>query len=220
MKSSMLKYRIGFAVLGVFTLVLFIVVIVQASGTKQDNQTYKKATEVANKLNDYTGSHPAPTDLSNIGVSDIPSTIAYKKITDSSYKFCVTYKSKSANFSASDVETGLLTGSASSSADNFSSDSTAQYYLTIDPSHDKGQNCQTIKTYYYGSTSYYNDPYSGGSGSSGSQQQLDKALQDCNTKYPYMADGSTDDAYNKCVDQAYNQYDSGSNSTNPNTFSN
>jgi hypothetical protein len=189
MQKSINRYKIGLAVIAVFTLGLAIYVAVQAGSAKQDNETYKAANEIATKLNDYTLYKAPPESLSAAGIRDVPETVKYTKVSNDKYKFCVTYKADSSGFDAANVQTDLLTAAY---GDPYASSQSTyeQSYLVLDTNHHKGENCQTIKTY---SSSYYGDPYSNGSGSGSS------------CKYTYSSDPTIDDknyqAYTDCLDK-------------------
>jgi hypothetical protein len=133
MNNKLFKYKIGLAVIGVLTLVLLVVVAVGASGVKQDNQSYKKATAIAEKLNNYIyDNYKIPETLSDAGITDVPSTVRYEKDSETEYKFCVTYKSASEDLSS------------------FGNISDAKYTpstLYLRAAHQKGENCQTVKPY-------------------------------------------------------------------------
>ena len=152
------KYQIGLALLGLATIALTVVVLVQASATKSDTKTYEAAQKAATALENYTGSkQTVPDSLAAAGVKDVPDTIKYTKLSESSYKFCATYRASStANFSASDIATNVLLsqygGSGASSASGENSDGSA--FLIVSSSHKKGENCQTIKPTFYGGYNY------------------------------------------------------------------
>lgn len=148
-RSPIFKYQLGLAIIGVFTLVIVGLVLVQASATKQDTTTEKHANDIAEKLNNYVESKQAvPESLSNTGISDVPETINYKKVSASSYTFCTNYKATSSNFDSSAVALSLATGGK---VDPGSSDYSSKDYLVIPSSHHKGANCQTISPYLYNS---------------------------------------------------------------------
>ncbi len=142
MKNTLLAYKIGLAGIGIFVLSLVIYVATQAGATKQDTQTYNAANSISQKLDTYIDSQGTiPDTLQTAGVSSVPSTISYAKLSDSSYKFCATYKTKDSGFDSgtSIIETiaaaeSPISGTTSSSADA----------LYISPAHKKGENCQTI----------------------------------------------------------------------------
>jgi type II secretory pathway pseudopilin PulG len=158
-QSKLRKYQIGLAAIALFTLIIVIVVLVQAGATKQDADTTKKADDIATKLEAYVSSNQkVPTSLDDVGVGDVPASISYQKLSDTSYKFCLTYKSASSGFDATSAVTELASGGQGSPDNSFSdSPSTATSYLYIPSTHHKGQNCQTIKPYLSSdSSSYYN----------------------------------------------------------------
>jgi hypothetical protein len=146
-KNPLFKYQIGLGAIGLFTLVLIVLVLVQAGAAKQDAKTDKKANEIADTLNNYVNSTgTVPATLQEAKVSDVPEAITYSRISDESYKFCVTYKVTSANFDSSAVALSLATGGK---IDSGSFDYTDKSYLVIPSSHHKGKNCQTISPYSY-----------------------------------------------------------------------
>jgi len=163
--NTVAKYKLGFMVLGFFTLILLIVVVVQAGATKQDNKTYDAANKIADKLNSYVdNNYVVPASLAAAGIKDVPATVTYKKISYTKYSFCVTYKAKSTDFSAASTESDLLSSSVGSSTP--SSDTSTNYDLYLDTNHHKGQNCQTVDAQIdnssasgSGSGSTTNDPY-------------------------------------------------------------
>lgn len=168
----MKKYYIGLIILGLLTLGLTGYAVFQAAGSKQDNETERKAQEIADKLNNYTYTKGVPQSLSDIGVKDIPQTISYTKKSDESYEFCVTYKHESKGYSAGGVEQ-ILTGSIQRQlygASMYDYDDSAYYddtsytpsSLYLPYTHKAGKVCRTVKIYNYNQNYYnYNDPYSG-----------------------------------------------------------
>jgi hypothetical protein len=140
------KYYLGLGVLAVFTVVLVIVLLAMAGGSRQDAQTYKKANQIADKLNSYTGkNYKAPNSLDAVGVKDVPDTITYTRLSSTSYKFCATYKASqsSASIAESDFTAyrDLYTGNTFNGSDS-------AYYgsgIGLDAStYHKGENCQTV----------------------------------------------------------------------------
>ena len=149
MHQSLTKYKIGLGIVGLFTVAITIWALAQAGATKQDNNTYNAANNIANKLNAYTDANDtAPYSLTYTGVYNPPSAISYTRLSSSSYRFCMDYKTASSDFSASSTESDLLTSSVGSSS---SSDNSANYgangFLFIDTSHHKGNNCQVVNLF-------------------------------------------------------------------------
>lgn len=147
MRSKLTKYKIGLAVIGLFTIVLLIIVLMEAGPTKQDSNTYNQANNIANKLNTYVDSSGlVPDTLATAGAYNAPSTISYTELSDTSYRFCVDYKTTSDNFDPSAAETSLITSSGHGSSKDQSLDQSyaADGFLFIDPDHHKGNNCQTV----------------------------------------------------------------------------
>ena len=156
MKSSLTKYKIGLGLIGLFTVVILIVILVQASSVRQDQQTEKAANDIAGKLNNYENSSSsgyAPNSLSQAGVTDVPSTITYTKTGLYSYEFCMIYNQASSNFDPSSVAQNTVTSGLSAASSGYGSYQNEQSYYTnlpdleIDPIHHKGKNCQTVQLY-------------------------------------------------------------------------
>lgn len=164
MKPTLLKYKIGLAVLLAFALVMTGMVMVQASGTKQDTKTNNAASDIADKLNSYVDNNQTvPGSLAEAGAKNVPKTISYTKLSDTSYKFCATYKGNSSGFDATGTATDLLSGSGSGTISNEPNIPVDNSFLTIDPTWHKGANCQTINTQV---TPIYGNPCTGsGAGS-------------------------------------------------------
>lgn len=148
------KYQIGLAAIGVFTFVMVIVVLVQAGGARHDNNLYKAADKIATKLNDYNNRHDkVPVLLETAGVEDVPEDINYTKLSNTKYKFCMTYKKDSAGTGAVNTFERYYYGEG---YDN-------PYYKSLEPSdylyisknHKKGENCETVDTNLY--NDYYDD---------------------------------------------------------------
>lgn len=141
MEKTLAKYKIGLAVLMLFAIAMTVLVLIQASSTKSDTQTNNSASTIADTLNNYVDTNDTiPATLAEAGVKSVPSAVNYTKISDSSYKFCVTYKGNSSGFDASGVATNLLTGQL----DPGSGGSSDNAVLTIDTTYHKGANCQTV----------------------------------------------------------------------------
>jgi len=165
MKATLLRYKIGLAVIGLFSLVMVVVVVSQASATKQDTETYHKASAIADKLQAYTDSKgEVPASLAAVDIADVPSTVSYHKLSDSSYRFCVTYKATSSSFDATTAVNDTISGyygTQGSTSENFSgfNGSGSDNYLYVSSSHHKGANCQTIKVDTYSNFGGYGCDY-------------------------------------------------------------
>ena len=148
MHTSLTKYKIGLGVIGLFTVIITIWAVAQASATKQDNNTYNTANNIADKLNTYTDMNNfAPYSLTSIGINNLPSSITYYRLSDSSYRFCIDYKTSATDFSVSSTESDLITSSVGNSSTNDSLNYGNNGYLYIDTSHHKGNNCQVVDLY-------------------------------------------------------------------------
>jgi len=149
----MKKYYIGLGFFGLVTLCLAGYIAILGVQTRQDIETDKKANQIAEQLNSYTDrSNTIPKDLATAGVTNSPKTVSYQKLTEETYKFCVTYK-QTRGYGDGNITTSLTTA-ATSKLYGFdtqvSIDTPAQpTYLYISYTHGKGQICQTIKPYLY-----------------------------------------------------------------------
>lgn len=147
---SMKRYYIGFAILTLAVLSIAIVVISKGAAGKQDIQTNKKAQEAVSKINSYLSKNRTiPDSLSEAGVTDSPDTIAFTKLSEEEFKFCVTYKDDK-SYGGNDL-TGVLWGAALRDAsfeenDSYYNDTEySRSYLYLPYTYKKGENCQTIK---------------------------------------------------------------------------
>ncbi len=141
MKSALLKYKVGLLVLLVLTVGLVMYVGMQASKAKADLKTTEAATKIADKLNVYTAQNGAPSSLAAAGIRDVPKEVAYTKLSDTKYRFCVTYRAESSGFNPDTVVQDAFTGYYMSRLGGDESSN----YLFIKNSHKKGVNCQEIK---------------------------------------------------------------------------
>jgi type II secretory pathway pseudopilin PulG len=206
MRRALTKYKIGLAVLGIFAIGLFIFLLSQASATKQDNNSYDKANAISTKLDDYINTNQnIPDSLSKAGITDVPDTITYKKTSNSAYMFCVNYKTKSTAISSGSFSSEILAAEESSAIG--SSSTTDNTVLFINPSHPKGNQCQTVNPPIMADPNL--DSSSSGSalnsgGSSGDPYAKCDSIQD-------------DTAWQKCLDQV--DQSQGLNSGGSSTFS-
>jgi hypothetical protein len=202
------KYQIGLAILGLITVAMTILVLVQAGGIKADSKTYAAAQQAATSLENYIASKQVvPASLSAAGITDTSDTIKYTKLSDSSYKFCASYRTASnPSFSASDLTGSLLTAQygAQPSAQSYGTD--GQTTLVVTSDHKKGDNCQTIKpslynSYNYSSSNALVDPSSGSNtNASTSQSALQKAYDTCDKQYPPSTQNTS--GYYACLNKA------------------
>jgi hypothetical protein len=147
MKDKLFAYKIGLAIVGLFTIVVFLFVLLQAGNAKKDADLTKRANEIANKLNEHMYSaSDLPNSLEEAGVKDVPSSITYKKISNETYTFCVDYKSKSSGFDPSNALSSVVSGYYGGGYNSYSDEQTSLYIL---PDHKEGKNCQTVKPYLY-----------------------------------------------------------------------
>jgi hypothetical protein len=181
----MKKYRIGLIVIALLVVSLAGYTLYLGQKGKQDLKTEEKANEVAEKLNIYVNKNgEIPESIDEIGVSNIPSTIKYEKLTDETYEFCVTYQNEKGygsgyGYSPMSLLTGSLYGAAYSMSDTEDSDY-ERSYLYLDYTHKKGENCQTIRPYGV-STDYSNDGF--GDNDYGSEDTSDTYYDLSDTEY-------------------------------------
>lgn len=146
-QSAMVKYYVGFLVIGLVTLGLTFFVVGQANATKQDKKTYEQAQQAASKLNNYVNREQVvPKDLKEAGITDVPSSISYEKVSEEEYEFCVTYKT-ARSYSSGDIS-GLLWGSYMNRAGldfNELGDNNRSASLYLPYSYKKGKNCYNIE---------------------------------------------------------------------------
>lgn len=162
----MKKYYIGVVVILLITFGFVGYTVYLGLESKSDVETQKSAEEISKKLNEYVkNNQKIPESLSEVGANDVPSTISYTKLSDSQYKFCVTYKSASGYYDSG--ISGVVTGvTANSYPDEYYESPYPSDYtepdLYIDSYHKKGENCTTVKPYFsnsYSPPSYnYNLP--------------------------------------------------------------
>lgn len=157
MQRTLVKYRIGLTVLALLTLAILVIVLLQASVVRQDQKTEDAANSIATQLNNYTDSNygnPAPSSLSQIGITNVPATISYTRTGHYSYQFCMTFKQASTSFDAMGLEQELIARglSADASSNNYAGDQSSYNNLPdlyISPIHHKGVNCQTVELSSY-----------------------------------------------------------------------
>jgi len=140
-QKSLTKYYIGFIILGLFVIILLLLVVVQAQSTKDDTDTYNKATTIANNLSQFISvNNYVPASLKNASVSSIPQ-VSYQRLSSDSFKFCVKYKATSSDFNPTAVVDGLITNTLEG-PNQPTNDNT---FLYLSPDHHSGNNCQTIE---------------------------------------------------------------------------
>ncbi len=150
MRSSLKAYKIGLGVLAIFAVGLAVYVFLQAGATKQDSKINDEANTISNTLNSYVDDNEIiPTTLAEAGIKNVPSTISYQRLSNSQYKFCITYKTTSSGFDATGTVTDMLTGGQIYDSGGDFSDNSDLY---ISDTYHKGVNCQTVDPSWVGST--------------------------------------------------------------------
>jgi hypothetical protein len=155
--ARLFKYKVGLGVLGLITLGFVVFAVVQAQNSKQDAKTHEAAVEIAEKLNNYVSTNQEiPDSLDTVGASDVPSTITYRKLSDESYRFCITYKADSGSLDATSAVNQAISGYYGQSYESPEEGSS----LYISYLYKEGENCQTITPVIYDSNyfdDYFND---------------------------------------------------------------
>jgi hypothetical protein len=162
----MKNYRLGFLLLGVFTLVITIFVVSIGISGRQDIKTEKRANDIASVLNSYISKQSKlPDSLEAAGINDVPDTINFTKKGSQEYEFCVTYKTDVAENGGS-LQNAITTAAMQKVSGSMMGNTSLNYpanpavdnqVLLISSSHKKGKDCQTVKP------SYTNMPVESGS---------------------------------------------------------
>lgn len=159
----MKKYYIGLIIIGLIVAGLAGFTLFQAAGARQDNETERKAQEIATKLNKYVQKNGVPESLEKADIKDVPSTITYNRKETDKYEFCVKYKNAGGRYESVGLGEVLFSGMTEprggASYDDYFSDSdyeASSLYLSY--RHKAGDNCQTVKAYNYDSI-YKNKNY-------------------------------------------------------------
>jgi hypothetical protein len=118
----------------------------------------------------------------------VPDSIKYTKTSDTKFKFCVTYKANSSNFDANQAVTDVVFGNYGKYSSFDDSQSNESSYLYIPTEHKKGENCQTIKPYLYGSNSsdLFDDSFMRSLNSSSSSSAVQGSAKDTERKTDIM----------------------------------
>jgi hypothetical protein len=149
--SGIKKYYIGFGVLIVLMLACVAYVFSQAGSAKADKLTDKTVEQISSKLEiNIADKGIIPGSLEEAGIKDPAPTVKYTRLDDTKYKVCIEYKTGSNGFDAG--WGSLLLGGALNQGFQPESNPDKTYFdSTVQFSHKKGQNCQTVTPYLYGS---------------------------------------------------------------------
>ncbi len=182
------KYYIGIGVLSFLTLILFVYVVITASGQKRDKQVNETASEIATDLNNYISQeNKIPDDLGTATPKDIPEEITYTNNNDGTYTLCVSYNNKSGlNLDASSVLFQGLSGSYSSSSYDYQSSYKARTLYISNYGWKKGKNCVDIEPRLYKNNNLFDS------------SSLDKYCDPSSNYYDFYKDS--------CVDGKYQYY--------------
>lgn len=151
--SKIKKYYIGFGVLMLLTFALLFYTIALGSKAKVDAKTDKALSNISQKLDSFIyDKNKIPNSLAEAGAKDVPASIIYTKESSTTYKFCVNYQNASSGFDGgwTWLLFGGFMGSGAYMDDYYSDNNEEKSYLDIyslQYSHKKGQNCQTVKPY-------------------------------------------------------------------------
>ena len=150
----MKKYYIGFIVLMAVCLGALAYTLTQAGDAKADKATDQVVEQVAAKMDTYTSNNAAvPKKLSDIGIKNAPSTVSYQAISDTKYKICFNYHAATSGFDAgwgSLLLGGITGGSGSNYQPQANYGNSGYFDSSVETSHKKGPNCQTVETYSAG----------------------------------------------------------------------
>lgn len=147
MSRPLTRYKIGLAVLGFLTIGFFVIMIVQANMTGQDDRTYRRANQIARNLNDYVDKNrKIPESLATVTNDDQPTDITYRRLSADKYAFCVRYRAASSNLNSG---IGRI---FSPQFHGYGYYEDLSYYNSYDDSvlylnenHRAGLNCQTVR---------------------------------------------------------------------------
>ncbi len=187
--AAIKKYYIGFVVLGVITIGLTIFTLTQAVSGKQDIETYKKGSQIADDLNAYISKQDKiPENLEEAGIKNVPSTIKYTKKSSSEYEFCATYKAEK-TYSSNDISSVLFGSALNSASGEGGSDSGTDYAresLYLSYTYKKGENCQNVKPYSLEDSSFddfkFDSPYEPGGPAASSFNNSDDVERETDIK--------------------------------------
>lgn len=155
----MKKYYVGFSILGVLTLILFVYVFIQGADYKKDKAANAAAVEIAEDLNAYIRTQQTiPENLSDAYSGDIPQEISFEKESDKRYRFCVTYASQSGpNLDAQSIVYQGLSGSFANQPSDYESSYTPSSLYISSYSWAAGEKCYTVEpSLYYRSSNFNN----------------------------------------------------------------
>ncbi len=192
MQNSIKKYYIGLGIIALLVLCLLGYVILQGNTYKKDNELNRRASEIAEELNNYiTKNDELPEKLDDAVSKDVPEAIKYTKESEKRYKFCVTYGSSSSGVSSpQQVIVEGIYGNFVTSDYNYESDYAASYLYVSTYSWEKGEQCQNVEPYFANSYDYdkYDDL-------DGTDNSLDYTCETDYEYYEYYKDYCVDGKY-------------------------
>ncbi len=155
----MKKYYIGLIVLALLAGGLLIYIVGLGVQGRDDKKTYEAASKAADKLNSYINDkQQIPDSLAKAGITDVPGTIKYEKLSSTRYKFCATFKTdRGYSTGAGSVVTDTLFGTLYGGQFDYDSYGESSYEpssLYLSYYYRKGENCQTVKPYLRSSNSF------------------------------------------------------------------
>lgn len=146
---SLKKYYIGIIVLILIALGFLVYAITQSGGAKKDRATNAAVESIGSKLDSNISSKDRiPADLAEAGITKMPPSVTYTKLSESKYKICLYYYQANNGLDAdwSSIITAGLGSTQSVQTDS-------SYFDTfVEFSHKKGENCQTIRPVLFDST--------------------------------------------------------------------
>lgn len=142
------KYYIGFLVLMFVAIGSLAYAFSQAGAAKTDKKTNDAIVKISEKLDSYIAEKGnVPESLAAAGLTDVPASIKYTKLDVDRYKVCINYQTASSGFDAGWFS--LLGGGfgLNSILNNSGSTDRSYFDASVQYRHQKGDNCQTVKTY-------------------------------------------------------------------------
>lgn len=146
---SLKKYYIGITVLILIAFGFLVYTITQSGGAKKDRATNAVVESIGDKLdNNISDKNRIPVDLAEAGITKMPPSVTYTRLSDSQYKICFYYYQANNGLDAdwSSIVTAGLNSTQTGQSDHSYFDSSLEF------SHKKGQNCQTVKPVLFDST--------------------------------------------------------------------
>jgi hypothetical protein len=136
-------YKLGLGFIGLVVFTIVVATIVQAGHARDDQQAYKQANKMADKLNGWVDKEQdIPNSLAAAGIQNTTSAITYQKLSTQRYKFCINYRSANSGGFSQTIFSSLY---GSRYENGMTDPSYEDVGLYLSPYYHKGLNCQTVK---------------------------------------------------------------------------